>query len=326
MQATDRIKTIEELNTIGMRLARTPTMQQAFAAHTIAADLASQAPDINLDHLLVSNANQAYALRQQGDYKAAQQLLYGAFEKVQNSTGDFPTYAGRGRVYEELGIVTADFPVPALEPVDLQIPLKIGHIKAGLAYFQEALSFYDKALDTGDEIYSRAQIQQRKLRTIGMRAPKARDLYELVEREEKKSWLAKAVEYATEEVSGREALGETTGQNLANAYHSLGQVLTETVTDTPENYVRARDLFDKVAATPGVHENTLITMNLRKAWLEYRRDPTAAAAIIPLFEVFLADTSALTGADKNALNRKVVELGTLLGGDYVEKVRGFYQG
>jgi len=319
MQLTERIKVIDELNDLGTRLARVPTLENALRIHAEAAALADN-PDLNPDYLAVSRANQAYALRQLGHYGEASDVLRTALLHLESSAEAPKSYGGYGRVFEELGLVAADMPLLPYEKTET----KILNVHLGLEFFGDALDNYGFALmNLSTEIYTSSQLDQRRLRTLGIRAPKARDLYELSALpSEKQAWIEKAVEYATEEVTAREALGEKEGQNLANAYHSLGQALTETVTDAPENYIRARDLFDKVAATPGVHQNTLITMNLRKAWLEYRRNPTNAAAITPLFDVFLANTSVLTGADKNALNRKVQELGNVLG--YTEKVKGFY--
>ena len=108
------------------------------------------------------------------------------------------------------------------------------------------------------------------------------------------------------------------------AYHTLGQALTETVAHTPSNYGKAKDTFTLAATTPGIHPNTQVTLNLRLAWLEYRRDPSATDEISLPFDAFLQGTSSLTAADKHALQRKILELGRHLGGVYWRRAQDFH--
>ena len=315
MNTAQRIKNINDLNDLGIRLACTPTMQDALRLHEIAADL-SCSEDVPLDYLLISHANLGFALRQLGDYDTPRGLLESDFMGLVGRA--LKTYSGIGRVFEELGLIVADDP-RAVEPEK-----RMSAITKGLDYFNYAIGKYREALvNSVAEVYTPQQLIQRELRTMGMRAPKARNLGELTMGEESCDWFNKAVDYAQEEVNARKAMGETSGQNLANAYHSLGQALTEIVSTNPENYHRAREAFDKAAAVPGVQENTLITLQLRRAWLEYRKDATLVSVISPSFDTFLAGVDKLTEADKNALRGRVVELGDHLGGDYRERAKLF---
>ncbi len=316
METKDRIKTIEELNALGMRLARTPTMSNALQVHAAAAELAKD-PSINLDYHLISNANMGYALRQLGQYHEAGQLLRDSL--IQSATrSPLATYGGRGRVYEELGLVVAD--VPLAENAN---EARIKNTQEGLATFALAIQDYDAALHNQGEVYTPLQLQQRRLRTIGMQSPKARNLAELTAGAERQDWLKKAVTYATQEVDARESMGEKEGQNLANSYHSLGQVLSELVVEDSSQYSAAKQAFEKAAAVPGVAENTKTTLYLRRAWLEYKREASAKEAIAPLFDTFLKQSSILTSADKSSLQRRVLELGRHLGSDYTLRAEKF---
>ncbi len=319
MDTTQRIKTINDLNDIGMRLARTPTMQDALRLHEVAANLADDS-SLPSDYLQISNANCGYALRQLGDYDGARRLLEDTLDKTKSPDGLSHTYSGVGgvgRIFEELGLVVADDP-RAVEP-----EARMSAITAGLVYFDGAIMKYDAALTNLEpEVYTPAQLTQRKLRTMGMRAPKARNLGELTQGEERQHWFNTAVGYAQEEVSAREALGETSGQNLATAYHTLGQALTELAVGDFDRYQEAKNAFDKAAKVPGVQENTLVTLHLRRAWLGYRYNPSedySGAIAVFHFEPFLAGADKLTNADKNALRRRVVELGDHFGGSYQER-------
>lgn len=320
MNITRRINNINDLNDIGMKLARTPTMQDALKLLEIAADLA-YAESLSPDYLQISNANCGYALRQLGDYDGAKRLLEDTLERTKSADGLVRTYSGVGRIFEELGLIVADDP-RAVEP-----EARMSAITAGLVYFEGAIMKYEVALaNSVSEVYTPEQLTQRKLRTMGMRAPKARNLGELTEGEERQHWFNTAVQYATEEVIAREGMGESSGQNLANAYHSLGLALTELVAGDFDRYQQAKDAFDKAAKVLGVHENTLVTLHLRQAWLRYRYDssPDNSDAIAVFhFEPFLAGVDKLTNADKNALRRQVVELGDHLGGDYQGRARLF---
>ena len=94
------IDTINQLNAIGMGLATTPTMSVAEQIHSIAAHLAGSTNVISIDYLLVSTANQAYALRQLGNYRAAQRNLNSALGQPELIPERIKSYGGRGRVYE----------------------------------------------------------------------------------------------------------------------------------------------------------------------------------------------------------------------------------
>ena len=320
MDTTQRIKTINDLNDIGMRLARTPTMQDALRLHEVAANLAED-PSLPQDYLQISNANCGYALRQLGDYEGARQLLLDVLRKTDLIDRLPRTYSGRGRLHEELGLIVADGPTLP------DSAHRISAVKHGLSFFERAIEDYNSALTNSEpEVYTPAQLTQRKLRTIGMRAPKARNLGELTQGEERQHWFNTAVGYAQEEVTAREALGETSGQNLATAYHTLGQALTELAVDDFDRYQEAKDAFDKAAKVPGVQENTLVTLHLRRAWLGYKYNPSedySDAIAVFHFELFLAGADKLTNADKNALRRRVVELGNHLGGSYQERAELF---
>jgi len=228
-----------------------------------------------------------------------------------------------------MALVRADFPTDDKEK-------RIRNLKESLVLFERALEFYDQALDINEdnldcqEVYTSEQIlKHRKLRTVGARAPKASDLYGLTLGEQREEWRNKALLWAMEEVQLREELGETKGPGLANAYHTLGYVITEYV--DPENslaYQGARDAFEKAARVPDAAENTKVVIDFCLAWLEYKRDPKNKVAVGKEFDKFLSGLDKLTEANKNShsLLCRIEKVADSLGEEYQLKVAEAFKG
>jgi len=323
------IDQINALNEEGVKLAcgPSPDYDAALAKHHDAVILTKQ-QELNPDYRAFSVANEGYARRQKGEDRSA---VLGLLENILGempslmsgwkSNGCRESYAGKARLLEEIALVRRYTP-------DTDI---VADLTQALSELREAISLYQQAFDNaaGAEILSPEKVQDRLWRTYGITSAVGTELFRN-EPGRKREHLETANSYAQQELDARIAAGEKEGFPLMNAYHTLGVVQTELTGEDKIKYDAAKEnlemaMFLAEQAHLGLNISTL---TFRKAWLEYRRDPTDISAITPLVQQVLdfqkVDTHRWNGGTMKALRQQMEELATHLGGQCQQEISTLY--
>lgn len=312
---TEIIDLINTLNRQGVALTNNPaTYDEAFAMHQAALTLTqAHAGILNPDYQALTRANMAYILRRRdNDREQALDILTTAEDILHESSEENTTFFGKGRVWEEKGVILKYNPRPGVyQKADLETSAQC---------LEEAIRMYEHALENlHPEIVTTTVIKDRKLRTLGLIAVTATELArQSLDEKDRKNYVQKAVLYALQEVREREALGETNSLNLANAYHTLGVAQTESGEFHPELYFQAQENLhhaSSVETRPMVRS----VLNFRLAWLQYRSSPAEKDAVAVLMRQVLDDqehtASHWDAGVRNALQPQMEELATYLGGE-----------
>ncbi|MBI2130009.1 hypothetical protein HYU07_07325 [Candidatus Woesearchaeota archaeon] len=314
MALSDIIKDIERLNKEGIKLTFSSLPNRydlAIHKHREAANIAINT-NINPDHYAVSVANMAFALRHRdNDGKGVLRLLEEVLDKINVNK----SYFGTARVLEEKGLVIRHDKERTVET-----------LKDGLVVIEECLSFYERALtNSKNEIAKEEVIRNRLFRTLGIASTIASEIASKHKR--LKAYNKCAVSYANEELEMRLENGETKGQDLVNAYHTVGAAITEIVSGKTKLYYDAKKNLTKAQE---IAENPLVrsVLNLRFGWLEYKAGPGNMKLIKMHVDAVLADqdknATKWTSAVKDVLKDKMFALGRRLGKDYIEKIQNMY--
>ncbi len=343
MDLTQLIEQINSLNGEGIKSAcgSPPDYDQAQILHQKAVDLARGNQELNPDYLAFSVANVGYARRRRGDSRAE---VLGLLESTLQSTissmliwakaeesSRQKSYAGRARLLEEIGLVRRYAP----DQEDVGKDLKVA-----LSNLEEAVQLYDQAIlnltsspeaDTGAEIISLKQLQNRKLRSIGVASTIAAEISRVVPTDEITGYQKKAVQYAHDELSSRLSLGEESGFNLANAYHTLGVAQSELVSGQNEFYSPAKENFhqaEELSIASG-DPMTVSVLSFREAWLEYKRDHSDSESIRPHLALVLeyqkSEKTYWNKAVRLAIRPQMQILATAVGGAEQSDIESWYK-
>ena len=275
-----------------------------------------KASELNPDYRSVAYTEQAASLRWRGVHESVTMLVLAEAMRLHSQA----SYFGEARALEEMGLIgrysSNDEP---------------SKLRGSLASLDRAIEGYKKAL-TNDgsvlqpEIADKKTIQDRLWRTYGV-ASVNHSILAGTDETNRTKHLEKAVEYARYELNQRIEQGETSGDPLANAYHTVGEAHIELVKEKPETYDEGRAALEKAR---DIHSSPMVrtVIELKMALLEINTHPENKEGVGELVSGIIAaqtDTSsAWTPALKDRLKSRMERIANHIGEPYVTQLNRFY--
>lgn len=318
---TNLFERIARLNQNGVFAVDGGNYDDAEQQHIEALEIATLAVAHAADHQAVSVANLAFIYRRRDAdrWKAEDRL-----RSVQNV---FPskTLFGQARWNEEYALVLKY--LAGKEPKQ-----KLDDLTKALILARRAVEFYANARDNDTpEIVDRDTIENRLLRTTGIASTIAAELARITEGDTRTSYQNDAITYAQQEVDGRVKRRETSGDALANAYHTLGVAQTEMAKGDERGYIDAKLNFGRAQRLALEEGNLLVdsVINFRLAWLEYVANPENRTGIEGYGSKVLDgqepdEPGRWDAGVKATLKEQMLTLGRHVGPPLQERVEAFY--
>ena len=321
-QLETRINTLNQEG-IALTMQAPPRYDDALIKHTEALQIAREGK-LNPDYRAFSSANIAYALRRKAEPReTVLKLLDDSFQENLTSMKTWAadsrqeSYAGTARLLEEMTLVHK-----SSNATD-GLTVARGNIHMAIDLYLVA------AGNVPAEIITLPQINSRLWRTLGVASTVATDLSKHFPRE-RKAYLREAVSYAQQELDARLSAGETSGRDVANAYHTVAAAQTELASRDKNMYLAAKENLQrgKQLALDAGYLMPFSVMSLREAWLEYKRSPLNKKVIGNLVQTVLdqqqQESMHWDKAVKNGLHPKMMKLAECLGGVYQAQINELY--